>query len=101
MDKFKVLKYHDFALTKLILYPLIARYILLNLIAFLASSIVFVYQNTSEFDDVLRACFLIFGTCQAIGMFYSYGANLSEIQTVHSKLNEIIGKIAKGELLYT
>lgn len=97
MAKFKVLKYHDFALNKLIIYPLITHYILLNLILFLSSSIVFVYQITSKFDEAIRACFLIFGTCQAIGMFYSYGRNLSEIHAVHSKLNGIIRKIAEGE----
>lgn len=97
MNKFKVLKYHDFALTKLLIYPSVTYYILLNLIAFVASSIVFVYQNISQFDVALRACIFVFGVSQTVGMFYSYGTNLSRIQAVHAKLNEIINKTILGK----
>lgn len=97
MVKFKVLKYLDFALEKLITYPLISYYVLLNLIAFIASSIVFVYQNISHYDIALRACLFIFGVSQTVGMFYSYKTNLNRIQDVHSQLNEIVDKSAEGK----
>lgn len=98
MVKFTVLKYHDLAVTKLVIYPFVKYFILLNLVAFVASSIMFVYQNISQFDVVLRALIFIFGTCQSIGMFYSYGTNLTKIQAVHFKLNEMFEKTIEGKI---
>lgn len=96
MNKFKVLKYHDFALMKLVIHPFVIYYVLLNFISFIASSVAYVYQNASQVDIALRASPFIFGACQAFGMFYTYGMNLSEMQAVHSKLNKISGKIVEG-----
>lgn len=107
---FNVFKYHKIALIKLRIYPTSAQnkinvffksfasyYILIVLIAFIISSIVFVVQNLSEFTDALRSCMFIFGVCQAIGMFYYYGINASKMQTVHIKLQETIDEMIKGK----
>lgn len=97
MNRFRVLEYHAFAVNKLKEYPFITYYILLNFLAFIVSNVVFVYQNKLQFDIALRACVFVFGACQATGMFYSYGINLTEIQAVHSKLDEIIIKTVEGK----
>lgn len=97
MNKFKVLKYHAFAVNKLKMCPFITYYILLNFLAFIASNVVFVHQNISKFDIALRACVFVFGACQATGMFYSYGIHLTKMQAVHSQLNEIVGKSVEGK----
>lgn len=96
MEKFKVLKYHDFVLNKLIIYPFTSHFILVDLTAFIVLNAVFVYQNTSQFDAVLGACIFIFGIGQSVGMFFCYAINLSEIQTVHMEIQKIIDKLIEG-----
>lgn len=105
MKKFSVLKYQKLALTKLGIYPIENSYtcssygILLILVAFLASGLGFMYENSSELAVVLRSCMLIFAVSQSVGMFHCYAINMKNIQVVHFKLQESIDRIiAKGTI---
>lgn len=91
-----MLKYHNFALNKLISHFFIKYFILLNSAAFIVQNFVFVYLNTSQFDAVLGSCIYIFGICQSAGMFLCYAFNLNKIQAVHIELQKIIDKIVEG-----
>lgn len=112
MEKFKVLKYQKLALTKLRIYPTehqnadyflstscTSYCVLLILVTISVSGLAFMYKNLSDLSVVLRSSILIFATSQSIGMFHCYAINMSNIQGVHFKLQEIIDRIAKGMIL--
>lgn len=109
MKKFKVLKHTEYALVKVGIhstqndinsfYHSFApySYILFILITYVMSCSVFIYQNKSDFDVVLRTSTVIVGASQAIGMFFSYGIRARKIQALHLKLQEIVENVLEGE----
>lgn len=112
MEKFKVLKNHEFVLNKLGLQTGLSKpfrtktnvffksfaiyYILLNIIVFEISCSFFIYQNASDFNNALRTGFHIVAVFQILGMFLVYGANINKIWAVHFKLQELTDQANGG-----
>lgn len=108
LEKFKVFKYHHL-LTRVGFFSLQFRdkskpfwklcapfYILLSLIAFTISCFAFVHQNDVDFSETLRSYFHIIAVTQSIGMFFSYGINMSKIQDVHHRLQGFVDQAGKS-----
>lgn len=110
MLKFKVLKLNEHILIRLGIFsrnipskPIdaffksaITYYIILIAVLFIVSSIVFVYQNSAQFNETLRTCSIIFETLQAFGMYMSFGLNSAKIHAVHQKLQALVDDSGKG-----
>lgn len=67
------------------------------MMAFNATSAVFLYQNVSDIVIALRAAMTILGTIQALGMFISVGCEIDKVKMVHQKLQSIVDQAAKGK----
>lgn len=111
MKELNVFKCHKLVLMKLGIYPIhshskvnvffksfVSYYISLILIAVIVLGAILIVKNVSEFTVALCTSLLIFGASQSAGMFCCYGINMSRIQAVHLKLQEIVDKIAKGTI---
>lgn len=109
MEKFKVLKRHEFVLNKLgfnskhsqsetnVFFKSFASYyILINCIIFEVSCLFFIYQNASDFNVVLRTSFHFLAVYQVYGMFFCYGINIDKIWAVHFKLQELTDRATGG-----
>lgn len=72
-------------------------YIISIAFIFIASSILFVYQNLAQFNDTLRTVSIIFESLQAFGMYMSFGLNTSEIRAVYRQLQRLIDESSEGE----
>lgn len=75
-------------------------YISFNMLAFIATSVAFVYQNVSNFMVVLRTLMVIVGTSQALGMFLYIGRKIIKVKMLHQKLQAIVDRTARGSTLF-
>ena len=114
MAKFKVLKHHEFILTKvgIIENPLgetknpfvshlksaIVHYSLFIMVTFIISSLLFVWQNYAQLNDTLRSCSFIVALTQSISMFLIFRSNAENVQVVHNKLQELANKSTTSNL---
>lgn len=71
-------------------------YIAFNMLAFIATSVAFSYQNLTNFIVVLRTAMVIVGTSQALGMFLCIGCKIIKIKMLHQKLQAIVDQTVKG-----
>lgn len=69
----------------------------LDLFAFIVSSAVFVYQNTSNIISALRATMVGMGSIQALGMFLYVVWNIDRSKLLHRKLQAFVDQAAKGK----
>lgn len=108
MAKFTVLKYNKFLLSHLGILSnqifqnvffkrLSSYYILLTTTAFVVASVIFVLQNSSQFDTALRTSAIAIGTFQSIGMYLCFGKNIKKVNALHFKLQEIIDGTVEGK----
>lgn len=74
-----------------------AYYFSFNIIAFIITSAVFVYQNSTNFIMALRTSMVCFGCSQALGMFLSVGFNIMKVKKLHLKLQEIVNETDRGK----
>lgn len=112
MAKFTVLNYNKFLLSHLGIFSkqlsnqifqnvffkrLSSYYILLTTTAFVVASVIFVLQNSSQFDTALRTSAIAIGTFQSIGMYFCFGKNIKKVNAMHFKLQEIIHGTVGGK----
>lgn len=112
MSSFKVLKLNELVMVRLRIYmrqladpigdffeSISMYYIAFNMLAFIATSMTFVYQNASNIMIALRTMMVVVGTSQALGMFLCIGSNVTTVKMLHIKLQTIVDQTAKGTLI--
>lgn len=73
-------------------------YISFHMLAFIATSMTFAYQNVSNFFMfALRTAMVVVGTSQAFGMFLCIGCKIIKVKMLHQKLQAIVDQAAHGE----
>lgn len=112
MSPFKVLELNELVMVWLRIYPhhltansiptndffksITVFYISFNLLAFIVTSAMFVYQNTSYVVIALRTGMVVVGSSQALGMFLSVCLNSDKVKMLHQKLQAIVDQAAIG-----
>lgn len=112
MSPFKVLELNELVMVWLRIYPhhltansiptndsfksITVFYISFNLLAFIVTSAMFVYQNTSYVVIALRTGMVVVGSSQALGMFLSVCFNSNKVKMLHQKLQAIVDQAAIG-----
>lgn len=109
MSTFKVLNLNELVMVRLRIYTrrltdtvsdffesISMYYIAFNMLAFIATSMAFVYQNAADIMVALRTVMVIVGTMQALGMFLCLGRNVLTVKMLHIKLQAIVDRTAKG-----
>lgn len=107
--KFKVLELNERMMVRLRIYThqltdpksdffksITMYYISFNMIAFIATSVAFAYQNVTNIMVVLRTLMVIVGTSQAFGMFLCIGCKIVKVKMLHRKLQATVDQVAKG-----
>lgn len=76
-------------------------YISFHMLAFIATSMTFAYQNVSNFFMfALRTAMVVVGTSQAFGMFLCIGCKIIKVKTLHLKLQAIVDQAANGKFAF-
>lgn len=114
MFKFKVLLKQEILFTWIGIYPKIPSthplrkfltsactyFVLIHAFTAIAGSIVFAFQNLSQFDIVLKTCFVVISTCQVLGAFVSFVLKMNLLNLVHLELQRIVDGIENGIFLF-
>lgn len=109
MGKFKVLSSNEMLMNRLRIFThrlndpindffksITTYYFALNIMAFIVTSGVFVYENRSHLIVALRTAMVVIGCSQALGMFLSVGTNMLKVKALHLKLQSIVDETAQG-----
>lgn len=67
-----------------------------NILAFIVSSAVFLYQHASDAVTALPTVMVIVGSFQVLGMFLCAGCKLDKVRELHRKLQAIVDQAAEG-----
>lgn len=74
-------------------------YFAFNIMVFIVTSGVFVYENRSNLIVALRTAMVVIGCSQALGMFFSVGINMPKVKALHLKLQKIVNETAQGIII--
>lgn len=70
---------------------------LVNMIIFIVTSALFVFQSTTQLIDALRTVMVVIGSIQSLGMFITFGMKIVQVKQLHLKLQNIVDQSIKGE----
>lgn len=79
--------------TNKLLASLISSYFIFITVAFgIISSVLFAFENASEFEAALNAVMVVIAETQSIAMYFSVRINIDKVKTLHLMLQEITDK---------
>lgn len=79
--------------TNKLLTSLISSYFIFITVAFgIISSVLFAFENASEFEAALNAVMVVIAETQSIAMYFSVKMNIDKVKTLHLMLQEITDK---------
>lgn len=103
MFKFDVLKYSQFLMVCIGIYPydweksanqfcksFKPYYISISLVLAIVSSVVFIIQNVSNFQSILIAIMTIVASTQSLGAYINTGLKMNGVQELHLTLQQIV-----------
>lgn len=104
ITKFKVLKYNQSLMAKLGIHSYRSndpsneffRSPVIYVVSFIlaafsiTSSLVFAYNNRSQFDATLEAIYIVIAALQAGGMYFSVGLKIKKVKILFKKLQTIV-----------
>lgn len=79
--------------TNKLLASLISSYFIFITVAFgIISSVLFAFENASEFEAALNAVMVVIAETQSIAMYFSVKINIDKVKTLHLMLQKITDK---------
>lgn len=114
MAKFQVLKYNQWAMSKLGIYSYRLTeptnefftsfgtyYILFMVIGFsIGTSLIYVYLHWPNFDLTFEPIMVFSGNIPTMGMFINTGLQMKKIKILHLKIQEIVNEKGMADFLY-